>query len=71
MAAAGSKQRKCHTIYFINPKGIKFKLRKDLKQKHHKHTRAKGHFLLVNTNLKYNKIIQQMTKKNQSKGPSQ
>jgi ribosomal protein S2 len=28
---------------------------------------AKGHFLLVNTNLEYNKIIQQMAKKNQSK----
>jgi len=29
--------------------------------------RAKGHFLLVNTNLEYNKIIQQMAKKiNQS-----
>ncbi len=26
--------------------------------------RAKGHFLLVNTNLKYNRIIQQMAKKN-------
>jgi UTP--glucose-1-phosphate uridylyltransferase len=25
--------------------------------------RAKGHFLLVNTNLEYNKIIQQMAKK--------
>jgi len=24
---------------------------------------AKGHFLLVNTNLQYNKIIQQMAKK--------
>jgi ribosomal protein S2 len=29
--------------------------------------RAKGHFLLVNTNIEYNKIIQQMAKKNQSK----